>query len=89
MVPIKLTAATFVLIWSLIPVLAFSESTGPGTLDAETETRDPPRPGDDVGLGLREAEPPNGDGQLPESSDPPGSDQRRGETPSLGLCDGS
>jgi hypothetical protein len=89
MVPIKPTAVTFILIWSLIPILAVSESTGPVALDAETETRDPPRRGDDVGLGLREAEPANGDGQSPESADPPGSDQGRNEASSLGLCDGS
>lgn len=89
MVPIKPTAVTFILIWSLIPILAGSESTGQGALAVETETRDPPRRGDNVGLGLREAEPPNGDGQAPESADPPGSDQGQEEAPSLGLCDGS
>lgn len=89
MVPIKPAAVTLILIWSLIPILAVSESTGPVALDAETETetRDPPRRGDDVGL--REAQPPNGDGQSPESADPPGSDQDRNDAPSLGLCDGS
>ncbi len=87
MIPIKPTAATLILIWSLIPILAVSESTGPGTLDAETETRDPPRRGDDVGL--REAEPPKGEAQSPESSNTPGSNKGQEEAPSLGLCDGS
>ncbi|CRI67726.1 exported hypothetical protein [Thiocapsa sp. KS1] len=87
MVTIKPSAVTFILIWSLIPRLAVSESTGPVALDAET--RDPPRRSDEAGLGLREAEPANGDGQSPESVDPPGSDQDRDEAPSLGLCDGS
>lgn len=89
MVPIKPTAVTFILILSLIPILAVSESTGPVALDAETETRDLPRRGDDADLGLREAEAPNADEQSPESADPPGSDQDRDDAPSLGLCDGS
>ncbi|WP_147431185.1 hypothetical protein [Thiocapsa rosea] len=94
MIPMKPTAVAFVLTWSLIPLLADSESTSPGVLDTETATRDQPNRGrDDPAPGLGQAESANGNGQAPEpeseSADPSRSDQRRGETPSLGLCDGS
>jgi hypothetical protein len=90
MVPSKPAAAAFILIWSLIPTLAASESTSPGSVDAETEIRDQRSQGNDTaGLGVREAAPANGDGQTPESANPSGSVDRRDEAPSLGLCDGS
>jgi hypothetical protein len=90
MVPIKQASGAFVLIWGLIPSLAAGESTDPGGLDAETEIRDQPSQGNDAaGLDLREAAPAHGDGQTPESAHPSGSFERRGEAPSLGLCDGS
>jgi hypothetical protein len=89
MVPIKQASAAFILIWSLIPSLAVSESTSPGSVDVKTVTRpEPSRGPDDAGLDLR-AEHASGDGQSQESANPPGSNKGQEEAPSLGLCDGS
>jgi hypothetical protein len=90
MIPMKPAATLVILICSLSPMRADSESTSPEARATETATRDRPnRGGAESGPGLRQTEPATGDGQGPQSAEPSGSNERRGKTPSLGLCDGS